>query len=84
MVVGLSLMLPAVPTAEAARPVGDDNVVIQWIDAALEAVRNSDLDPPVVARGLAVISTCMYDAWARLRPRRSGYPTGCEPSSPPR
>src|SRR6266852_3928891 len=40
------------------------NVVIQWNDVALHGVRDSRLGPPMVARALAIVHTCMYDAWA--------------------
>jgi len=40
------------------------NVVIQWNDAALQGVRDSKLGPPMVARALAIVHTCIYDAWA--------------------
>ncbi|MFF0558988.1 vanadium-dependent haloperoxidase [Streptomyces sp. NPDC004266] len=40
------------------------NVVLQWNAAVLRAVRNSALGPPMVARALAVVHTCVYDAWA--------------------
>ena len=40
------------------------NVVLEWNDALLRAVRDSKLGPPMVARALAVAHTCMYDAWA--------------------
>src|SRR3982751_6615859 len=40
------------------------NVVIQWNQAALQGVRNSKLGPPIVARALAIVHTCIYDAWA--------------------
>ncbi|MDQ4133561.1 MAG: vanadium-dependent haloperoxidase [Actinomycetota bacterium] len=41
-----------------------DSVVLRWNAAALAAVRGSRLGPPQVARGLAIIHTCIYDAWA--------------------
>jgi hypothetical protein len=41
-----------------------DSVVMQWNNAALQAVRNTRMGPPMVARALAVTHTCMYDAWA--------------------
>src|SRR5262245_45920449 len=41
-----------------------DNVVVSWNAAALEGVRDSRLGPPMVARALAIVHTCMYDAWA--------------------
>jgi hypothetical protein len=40
------------------------NIVTEWNQAALQAVRESKLAPPVVARALAVINTCIFDAWA--------------------
>src|SRR5262249_9218392 len=41
-----------------------DNVVSQWNQVALQAVRNTKPGPPMVARALAIVHTCMYDAWA--------------------
>src|ERR1700755_3239865 len=40
------------------------NLVIQWNNAALQGVRDSKLGPPMVARALAIVHTCIYDAWA--------------------
>src|SRR5436309_8750349 len=40
------------------------NLVIQWNQAALQGVRDSKLGPPMVSRALAIVHTCMYDAWA--------------------
>lgn len=45
--------------AEAA-----DNVVLQWDNAALQAIRATIPGPTVVSRALAVLHTCMFDAWA--------------------
>lgn len=39
-------------------------MVIRWNQAALQAVRDSKLGPPMVSRALAIVHTCMYDAWA--------------------
>src|SRR5689334_1494831 len=41
----------------------DENVVLQWNSAALQAVRDTQVGPPIVARSLAIAHTCMYDAW---------------------
>jgi uncharacterized protein DUF6851/vanadium-dependent haloperoxidase-like protein len=41
-----------------------DNVVLSWNRAALEAVRQTRLGPPIVARALHVLHASMYDAWA--------------------
>lgn len=43
---------------------GADTVVVSFNAACLEAVRVTHPGPPVVARSLAVLHTCMYDAWA--------------------
>jgi hypothetical protein len=41
-----------------------DNVVLQWNNACLEAVRRFPPGPTVVARSLAVLHTAMFDAWS--------------------
>jgi Domain of unknown function (DUF6851)/VCPO second helical-bundle domain len=41
-----------------------DNVVLQWNQALLEAVRTVRFAPPMTARALAIAHTCMFDAWA--------------------
>jgi hypothetical protein len=59
------------PTGERAfaRPTREvDTLVPQWNAAALQAVRDSKLGPPMVARALAIIHTCIYDAWAAYDP----------------
>jgi len=38
------------------------NVVIQWNNAVLQGVRDSQLGPPMVARALFVVHNCIYDA----------------------
>lgn len=40
------------------------NVVVQWDQAALQAIRVTRPGPPMTARALAILNTCMYDAWA--------------------
>src|SRR5437660_1233851 len=61
----IGLMVP-VSTPAIAAPVGDGstNVVIRWNNAALQGVRDSKLGPPMVARALAILQTCEFDAWA--------------------
>jgi hypothetical protein len=41
-----------------------ESVVLRWNSAALQGVRDSKLGPPMVARALAIVHTCVYDAWA--------------------
>ncbi len=45
-----------------------DTVVVQWDNAALQAIRATKPGPPMVARALAVVHTCIYDAWAMYDP----------------
>src|SRR5213082_244016 len=49
-----------------------DSVVLLWNEAALQGVRDSSLGPPMVARALAVVHTCVYDAWAAYDGRAFG------------
>jgi hypothetical protein len=35
------------------------NIVIEWDNAALQGVRDSKLGPPMVARALAIVHTCV-------------------------
>ncbi|MFP5265299.1 MAG: DUF6851 domain-containing protein [Blastocatellia bacterium] len=45
-----------------------DNAVLRWNDAALQAVRNTNMAPPLVARALAILHTSIYDAWTAYDP----------------
>ena len=53
-----------------------DNVVIQWNNALLEAIRVTHPGPPIVARALFVSHTCMYEAWAAFDDSARGTETG--------
>jgi hypothetical protein len=66
---GALLLFPALSSAASATHQGwrardRDSVVIRWNEAFLQAVRDSKLGPPIVARALAIAHTCIYDAWA--------------------
>ena len=64
----LSGALPA-PLSPAGRSeTAGDTVVVQWNRVALQAVRATKPGPPIVARALAVVHTCIYDAWAMYHP----------------
>lgn len=41
-----------------------DNVVLQWDNACLEAIRRAPPGPTVVSRAIAVLHTAMFDAWS--------------------
>lgn len=68
--VGASLLLPTLlPTPAIAAPrwsgkTDRESVVVRWNSAFLQAVRESRLGPPMVARALGVSHTCIFDAWA--------------------
>jgi hypothetical protein len=86
---GTLLLLPGPPeTASAARLIGTaqprDSVVIQWNDAFLQGVRDSNLGPPAVARALAIGHTCIYDAWAAYDQKAVGTRLGGSVRRPPR
>jgi hypothetical protein len=68
---GAGLLFGGHPSPAFAAPVSPSNntAVIQWNNAALQAVRRSKLGPPMVARALAVTHMCMYDAWTCFDPR---------------
>ncbi len=51
---------------------GADTVVVSFNAAALEAIRQTHPGPPIVARSLAVMHTCMYDAWAAYDKHATG------------
>lgn len=41
----------------------DDNIVLKWNNATLEAIKINKTPPPMAARNLALVHTAMYDAW---------------------
>lgn len=41
-----------------------DTVVVQWTDVMLQIIRDTRPTPPEAARFLAILDTCMYDAWS--------------------
>lgn len=61
-------------SALSASPV--PTVVTQWNAAALQAIRATRPGPPVVARALAIVHTCVYDAWAAYDPQALGTQLG--------
>jgi hypothetical protein len=60
-----------------------ESVVLQWNEAALQGVRDSKLGPPMVARALAIVHTCIFDAWAAYDHRAVGTRLGGALRRPP-
>lgn len=56
------------PVASAA----PTNVVVRWNSAAMQSVRDAKLGGPMAARALAIMHTCMYDAWTAYDERAVG------------
>ena len=69
--VGAEFLTPGGLVAAAASG-NENNVVLQWNSATLQAIRDIHPGPPMTARALAVVHTCMYDAWAIYDPVATG------------
>jgi hypothetical protein len=80
-------LLPTPHISQAAAVIGNSHtvaggptVVVQWNNATLQAIRDLRPGPPMAARALAIVHTCMYDAWTAYHPvalptqRTSGVP----------
>src|SRR3984893_7449858 len=78
-VVSVALCPTAVWSEDGLTP----NVVIQWNNAALQGVRDSKLGPPMVARALGIVHTCIYDAWAAYDRHALGTQLGGSLRQPP-
>ena len=53
-----------------------DNIVIQWNQALLQTVSKTKLAPPMTSRALAIVHTCIYDAWAAYDSKAVGTQLG--------
>ncbi|MEO7027902.1 MAG: DUF6851 domain-containing protein [Acidobacteriaceae bacterium] len=73
--IAIATLFLATPVALAAPP-PPDNVVLQWDNAALQGIRDLHPGPPMAARELAIVHTCMYDAWAAYSFRAVGTQLG--------
>jgi hypothetical protein len=65
-------MLGLAGTARAPQP----TVAVQWDNAALQGIRDSKLGAPMISRALAIVHTCIYDAWAAYDERAVGTQLG--------
>lgn len=72
------------PISATGQSSASDNVVVQWDAAALQGVRDSRIGPPMVARALAIVHTCIFDAWAAYDKRALGTQFGGELRRPKR
>ena len=67
----LAHSLTGAQQAESA-PSSQPNVVVQWNNTALQAIRDTKMGPPMASRALAIIDTCIYDAWTAYDDRALG------------
>ena len=73
--VGILLSLLTLPSLlYAANP--STTAVVQWDAAAIQGVRDAAPGPPMVARALAIVHTCIYDAWSAYDSRAVGTQLG--------
>lgn len=77
-VISLTLCLSPFSFAAGTHSTTNPNVVVQWNQAALQGVRDSTLGAPMVARALAIVHTCMYDAWAAYDDKAVGTQLGAQ------
>src|ERR1700722_2706219 len=65
---GALFLLASAHASATASP----NVALSWNTSTLQGIRDAQLGAPVVARALAIVHTCMYDAWAAYDSRAVG------------
>ncbi len=53
-----------------------DSLVTDWNDATLQAIRVTKPGPPMVARMLAIVQTCEYEAWTAYDANAAGTRLG--------
>jgi hypothetical protein len=58
----LTVLLLRASSVRAGTP--RPNSALLWNSAALQGIRDAKLGAPMVARKLAIVHTCMFDAWA--------------------
>jgi hypothetical protein len=56
--------------------IGSDQLVVYWNEATLQVIATVQPPLPVAARALAVVHTCMFDAWAAYDSVAAGTQSG--------
>jgi hypothetical protein len=75
---------PPLFTFDQYPPSANDNVVLQWDEELLQAVRALPPGPTVTARAIGVLHTAIFDAWAAYDPKATGTRLGRTLRRPPR
>lgn len=50
--------------------------VVNWNEATLDTIRVTHSGPPMVARALSILHTCIYNAWVAYDPVATGTRRG--------
>jgi hypothetical protein len=74
---------PPLFTFDQYPPSVSDNVVLQWDEELLQAVRALPPGPTVTARAISVVHTAIFDAWAAYDARARGTRLGTQLRRPP-
>ncbi|MFO1369148.1 MAG: vanadium-dependent haloperoxidase [Marinagarivorans sp.] len=69
---GITLASSVLAASAHAAP----NAVTVWEEAILDAIRTTRPGPPMTARAIAMVNTCMYDAWAPYDKKAAGTVLG--------
>jgi hypothetical protein len=75
---------PPLYTFDQYPPSANDNVVLQWDEELLQAVRALPPGPTVVARAIHVLHTAIFDAWSAYNPKATATRLGRALKRPPR
>jgi hypothetical protein len=78
LVVAVTLGLLVTVVQDQPAHAAGDNVVLQWDQMTLQAIRDTRPAPTVAARALAVVHTALYDAWAAYDPVAVGTRRGAD------
>lgn len=54
------------------RRAAGDTINVEWNAVLLQAIRDTKPGPPMTARAIAIVHTCIYDAWAAYDGKASG------------
>src|SRR5690348_4198504 len=72
MKITLALLLVYACTSYAEETHAETEVLLLWNSAALQGAYELNVAEPIVPRALAIVHTCMYDAWAAYDGRAVG------------
>jgi hypothetical protein len=75
---------PPLYTFDQYPPSANDNVVLQWDEELLQAVRALPPGPTVVARAIHVLHTAIFDAWSAYDSKATATRLGRTLKRPPR